>query len=74
MRGIAKLGTFSNGMAANARCQIYFWAIRDRFDRTGHPKDLTWITIGAQGSKIFLDGFQGKLMQNQRANIIDAPV
>jgi len=42
---------FSNGMAANARCQIYFWAIRDRFDRTGHPKDLTWITIGAQGSR-----------------------
>jgi len=42
---------FSNGMAANARCQIYFWGIRDRFDRTGHPKDLTWITIGAQGSR-----------------------
>jgi propionate CoA-transferase len=42
---------FSNGMAANARCQIYFWGIRDRFDRTGHPRDLTWITIGAQGSR-----------------------
>lgn len=42
---------FSNGMAANARCQIYFWAVRDRFDREGHPKDLTWITIGAQGSR-----------------------
>ena len=42
---------FSNGIAANARCQIYFWGIRDRFDRTGHPRDLTWITIGAQGSR-----------------------
>jgi propionate CoA-transferase len=42
---------FSNGMAANARCQIYFWAIRDRFERTGHPKDLTWITVGAQGAR-----------------------
>ena len=42
---------FSNGMAANARCQIYFWGIRDRFDRTGHPEGLTWITIGAQGSR-----------------------
>lgn len=42
---------FSNGMAANARCQIYFWGIRERFDRTGHPRDLKWITIGAQGSR-----------------------
>jgi propionate CoA-transferase len=42
---------FSNGMAANARCQIYFWAVRDRFDKTGHPRDLTWITVGAQGSR-----------------------
>ena len=42
---------FSNGMAANARTQIYFWAVRDRFDRTGHPRELTWITVGAQGSR-----------------------
>lgn len=42
---------FSSGMAANQRCQIYFWAVRDRFDRTGHPRDLTWITVGAQGSR-----------------------
>jgi len=42
---------FSSGMAANARCQIFFWGIRDRFERTGHPRDLTWITIGAQGAR-----------------------
>ncbi len=41
----------SCGMAANARCQIYFWAIRDRFERTGHPRDLTWVTVGAQGAR-----------------------
>lgn len=41
----------SNGMAGNARCQIYFWGIRERFERTGHPRDLTWITVGAQGSR-----------------------
>jgi len=42
---------FSSGMAANQRCQIYFWAVRDRFDCEGRPRDLTWITIGAQGSR-----------------------
>jgi len=42
---------FSNGMAANARTHIYFWAVRDCFDRTGHPRELTWITVGAQGSR-----------------------
>ena len=40
---------FSSGMAGNGRCSIFFWAIRDRFQRTGHPKNLTWITVGAQG-------------------------
>ncbi len=41
----------SCGMAANARCQIYFWGIRDSFERTGHPRDLTWVTVGAQGAR-----------------------
>lgn len=42
---------FSNGMAGNGRCSIFFWALRDRFLRTGHPRDLTWITVGAQGGR-----------------------
>jgi len=42
---------FSSGMAGNGRCSIFFWAIRDRFLRTGHPKGLTWITVGAQGGR-----------------------
>jgi propionate CoA-transferase len=42
---------FSNGFAGNARCSIFFYAIRDRFIRTGHPKGLTWINNGAQGSR-----------------------
>jgi propionate CoA-transferase len=42
---------FSNGIAGNARCSIFFYAIRDRFKKTGHPQDLTWINGGAQGSR-----------------------
>jgi len=42
---------FSSGMAANARCSIFFWAIKEAFLETGHPRDLTWITVGSQGSR-----------------------
>jgi propionate CoA-transferase len=42
---------FSSGMAGNGRCSIFFWGIRERYLRTGHPKGLTWITVGAQGGR-----------------------
>jgi propionate CoA-transferase len=42
---------FSNGLAGNARCSVFFWAIRDAFVQTGHPKGLTWINVGAQGGR-----------------------
>lgn len=42
---------FSSGIAGNARCSIFFYAIRERFQRTGHPESLTWINGGAQGSR-----------------------
>ncbi len=42
---------FSSGMAANARCSIFFWALKEQFLATGHPLGLTWITVGAQGSR-----------------------
>ncbi len=41
----------SSGMACNARCSIFFWALRELFEQTGHPRDLTWITVGAQGGR-----------------------
>lgn len=47
---------FSSGMAANARCSIFFWAMRDRFEKTGHPKGLTWMVVGAQGSRGMVPG------------------
>lgn len=41
----------SSGIAGNARCSVFFWAIRELFQKTGHPKDLTWINIAAQGGR-----------------------
>ncbi len=41
----------SCGMAANARCSALFWAVRETFENTGHPRDLTWIAIGGQGGR-----------------------
>ncbi|MCB9332306.1 MAG: hypothetical protein H6574_14585 [Lewinellaceae bacterium] len=42
---------FSNGLAGNARCSVFFWAIREHFKKTGAPKNLTWINVGAQGGR-----------------------
>lgn len=41
----------SSGFAGNARCSIFFWALRERFERTGVPHGLTWISVGAQGGR-----------------------
>lgn len=41
----------STGMAGNARCSTLLWAIRERFEREGHPRGLTWIAVGGQGGR-----------------------
>jgi propionate CoA-transferase len=41
----------STGIAANGRCSIFFWAVRDRFERSGHPAGLTWITVAGVGGR-----------------------
>ena len=46
----------SCGLAANARCSIFYWAIRDRFQTSGHPAGLTWISVGAQGGRSRVPG------------------
>ena len=43
-------------MAGNHRCSVFFWAIRDSFLKTGHPKNLTWIAPGAQGARELAPG------------------
>ncbi len=42
---------FSNGLAGNARCSVFFWAIRGAFEKRGHPRHLTWVNVGAQGGR-----------------------
>ncbi len=42
---------FSSGIGGNARCSIFFFAIRHRFKTRGRPRKLTWINGGAQGSR-----------------------
>jgi propionate CoA-transferase len=41
----------SSGFAGNARCSIFFWALRERYAQTGDPKGLTWISVGGQGGR-----------------------
>jgi propionate CoA-transferase len=41
----------SCGLAANARCSIFFWAVREQFELNGSPAGLTWISVGAQGGR-----------------------
>jgi propionate CoA-transferase len=41
----------SSGFAGNARCSIFFWALRERYEQTGDPKGLTWISVGGQGGR-----------------------
>jgi len=41
----------SCGIAGNARCSILFWALRERFEQSGCPTGLTWISVGGQGGR-----------------------
>ena len=41
----------SCGIAAFHPSSILYWAIRDRFRATGHPRDLTWCAVGGGGGR-----------------------
>ena len=41
----------STGMAAHGRCSIFYWAVRNAFEKTGSPGKLNWITVSAQGGR-----------------------
>jgi len=41
----------SCGIASNARCSIFYWALRERFEQDACPHGLTWISIGGQGGR-----------------------
>ncbi|HNQ65203.1 MAG TPA: CoA-transferase [Smithella sp.] len=39
------------GFAATGRASIFYWALRDAFDRSGHPRNLTVIGACPQGGR-----------------------
>lgn len=41
----------SCGMAANARCSIFYYALKELFMATHRPAGLTWMALGAMGSR-----------------------
>jgi propionate CoA-transferase len=41
----------STGMAGNGRCKAFYFALRDEFRRSGHPRGLTWMGVGAIGGR-----------------------
>jgi len=41
----------NSGIASNARCSIFFWAIAERFAQTGGPRGLTWVVNAGQGGR-----------------------
>lgn len=41
----------TGGFGASERSCAFFWAVRERFDAEQHPKDLTWISVSAQGTR-----------------------
>ncbi len=41
----------TSGLAANQRPSILYWTIREAFEKTGHPRDLTVMCTGGQGGR-----------------------
>lgn len=40
-----------SGLGGNQRASIVFWAIREAFESTGHPADLTLVNLGGHGGR-----------------------
>lgn len=41
----------TSGLAGNQRPSILYWAIRETFEKTGHPRGLTIMSTGGQGGR-----------------------
>ncbi len=41
----------ASGLGGNARASILYWAIRELFEETGHPRDLTVLSVGGFGGR-----------------------
>jgi len=51
--GLIKDGSFVavSGLGGNQHATILYWAIKELFEETGHPRDLTVMPIGGQGGR-----------------------
>ncbi len=41
----------ASGLGGHQRASILYWAIRDVFEATGHPRDLTVVNLGGHGGR-----------------------
>lgn len=53
-----------SGLAANQRPSIMYWAIREVFEETGHPRGLTLIALGGIGGRGRVPGTLEELGQD----------
>ena len=52
-----------SGLGAHQRASIVFWAIREAFEATGHPADLTLVNLGGHGGRGLAPGTLEELGQ-----------
>lgn len=52
-----------SGLGAQQRASAVFWALREIFQETGHPRGLTLLNVGGHGSRGLLPGSLDELAQ-----------
>jgi len=52
----------TSGLGANQRPSILYWTIREAFEATGHPRDLTIMSTGGQGGRGIAPGSTEEMM------------
>jgi propionate CoA-transferase len=53
----------ASGLGAHQRASILYWALREAFAETGHPRNLTVVNVGGHGSRGLLPGTLDELAQ-----------
>lgn len=53
----------ASGLGGHQRASIIYWAIRDRFEQTGHPARLTVMNVGGHGGRGIVPGTLEELAQ-----------
>jgi len=53
----------ASGLGAHQRASILYWALREAFAETGHPRNLTVVNVGGHGSRGILPGTLDELAQ-----------